>query len=218
MTLSYVPDAMPVGDANAEQAESGQFPLISAGARDDRTTAPNGGTSTVTERIRASREFWADKVADATNSRRRAEAGWDQIREDVAFHASLGLAVEPAWRLVDTRLRAVRETVTPDVTLRVAEVEMRGQIRMIGNGNYPDYLERVARRAENRNNWWAGRYADEGGTPEKDAALTWSRIRSEMAKLYRHDLTGEDLWSRIADRLRDLHAEVTALLDKAVAS
>jgi hypothetical protein len=218
MTVSDVPSAMPTGDANPRGAETGDFSLISVGARDHGSSGPEGGTPTITERVQALRTDRARRVAEAPSRKDAAAAQWGWIRDEITLVATLGFAVAEAWIVADQRLRDLREAVAAEVTIRVAEVEMRSNIRMIGDSTYPTYEEKVIRRRENRDNYWTSRYVEHGGTPDRDAPLTWSRIGSEVAKLRKHDLAEDDLWIRITDRLRDLHVEVTALLGEVVQS
>lgn len=221
MTVSYMPSAMPIGDATPKGPDSGAA-TISARAHEDRTTGPEPGTPDVTERIRALRDDRAARVAAAASPKEAASAQWAAIRHEIELFATLGTAFGPVvaqtWTLADRRLRDLREAVAAEVTIRVAEVEMRSNIQMVGDGTYPTYDEKVTRRRENRDRYWAETYAEQGGSPDRDATLTWSRIGSEVAKLRRHDLDEDDLWLRIGGRLRDLHVDVSALLDEAVAS
>lgn len=218
MTVGDVPSAMPHGDANAGAPESGDSSLISAGARGHDTTGPDDGTLTVTERAHTLRAARARRVAEAPTPKEAAAAQWGSIRDEIGLFASEGLDVPRAWAIADQWLRDLREAVAAEVTIRVAEVELRRQIRVIGNGVYPTYEERVIQRRENRNRHWGNVYAEHGGSPDRDAPLSWSRIGAEVAKLRKHELDEDDLWRRIGDRLRDLHAEVQALLDEEATS
>lgn len=93
MTQSYVPSAMPTGDASACGAEIGGFPMLSARVRDDRTTT---GT-TVTHS-----EHWLVRPQVCGDLKRQSWAKWDLLRATLtrAGRDFGDDAVNPLWERV----------------------------------------------------------------------------------------------------------------------
>ncbi len=184
MTHSEYRVDVPLASATAHAAVSGGEAAISAGARDQCSN-------------------WQIAVTDSHGVRRgfdasaplRAEAkrAWQALTAELDRSANGGQEV---WPLVLERITMTRAWVYGQVEERNATVD-RYADAYAGPLPYPSRPDRQVRRQRNRAGWWARRFAEHGGTPAKDALLTWQQIVSDAAKARRLDLWISDVWQRV---------------------
>jgi hypothetical protein len=144
---------------------------------------------------------------------------WDRLCGRVKSVEQLLATTDPgqAWQHIDVAVRDLRTKVAEDVYSTIAAVRDRRDPIAQGSARYEKRLKKEIARRANQDAFYAEQYVKDGGTPEKDAKITWSRLKADVRKLEREEISSVRIWQRVRLDVDALCADVTAMLATMVA-